>query len=56
MLCLVVGASKCEGEIMFSFKYKDSEEEELVPAKEANVRFPQLVIEFYEGKIFWDNN
>lgn len=49
----IIGAIKESGELMLTMMWKNCEEPELVPASEANVRCPQLVISFYESKILW---
>lgn len=52
--CIVYIGAKMEGdELKFLFKWKNCTEGEFVPAKIANVLFPQLVIQFYEGITFW---
>ncbi|XP_037032160.1 heterochromatin protein 1-like [Bradysia coprophila] len=51
---LKILAAKMENdEMMFLFQYRNTNEGEFVPAKIANVKFPQLVIEYYEGITLW---
>ena len=49
----ILDATFDTGQIFFLVKWKDSELSDIVPAREANIRIPEMVIQFYEDRMEW---
>lgn len=49
----IVGATDASGELMFLMMWKNCKEADLMPANQVNVRYPEIVINYYENKKQW---
>ena len=52
----IVGATDASGELMFLMMWKNCDEADLVPARQVNIRCPDIVIDFYQNKVPWNYN
>lgn len=50
----IVGACESNGHLKFFIRWKNFDDIELVSAKEANEKCPQLVIDFYLDRLTWN--
>lgn len=47
----ILGASQITGELTFMIKFKEHDRLEMVPSRIANVKWPLMVIEYYEDNM-----
>ena len=51
----ILGANEIGGVVHFLIKWEGVNEANMVPAKIANVKIPQMVIAFYEARLAWSS-
>ncbi|XP_072763145.1 chromobox protein homolog 5-like isoform X2 [Anoplolepis gracilipes] len=49
----ILGSADDNGELMYLMQWKGTDRVDMVTAKEANVKCPQIVIRFYEDRLTW---
>merc|ERR1712179_683478 len=52
----IIGIRKDPEKLFFLVKWKGTDDKDFVDAKEAKLKIPQVVIEFYEEKLNWFND
>ena len=52
----IIGIRKETDKLFFLIKWKGSEDTDFVDSREAKMKIPQIVIEFYEEKLNWFND
>ena len=48
----IIGATNEPGDLFFLIKWQGSEEADLVPAKEANLKIPQVIISYVVSSLY----
>lgn len=51
----IVDVTNSSGQLEFSMKFRGIKETKLIPASEANLKWPQIVIKYYEERIEWSS-
>ncbi|XP_068715624.1 heterochromatin protein 1-like [Montipora capricornis] len=52
----ILGATDVEGQVHFLIRWKGTQRADLIPSTTANVKWPQIVIKFYEDRVTWTQN
>lgn len=52
----IIGATDASGQLRFLMKWKGIDEGDLMLAKEVNLRYPHIVLKFYEERIEWQTS
>ncbi|KYQ59990.1 Heterochromatin protein 1 [Trachymyrmex zeteki] len=49
----ILGSADDNGKLMYLIQWKGTDAVDMVSASEANAKYPQIVIRFYEDRITW---
>ncbi|XP_031560643.1 chromobox protein homolog 1-like [Actinia tenebrosa] len=49
----ILGATEVDSQIHFLIQWRNTDRADLIPSKVANVKWPQIVIKFYEERVTW---
>lgn len=50
----ILGATEVDGKLKFVFQFKDDDNLVLISSDEANMKYPYIVIDFYESCMVWE--